>query len=190
MRRRSCSKGDEKKREEEEEEDEEKEEDDEEEEEMEEMEEEKEEEEEEEKSINDPTSTLGPSRDRTDPSASGVTTDPIDPSRCLRPLQRARERREARLKKESNAHDEFDPDPHVPSAKPGSQRSSVSSPWEQERVHPRCDRCNNKLTDSDWSKLKSEGWVFGIVKHCSPCIDSMARAPAQSTRPHEFTDVE
>merc|ERR1711952_313858 len=55
---------------------------------------------------------------------------------------------------------------------------------------PRCDRCNNILTDSDWSKLKSEGWVFGIVKHCSPCIDSMARALAQSTRPHEFTDVE
>ena len=50
------------------------------------MKEEKEEEEEEEKSeinINDPTSTLGPSRDPTDPSASGVTTEPIDPNRCL-----------------------------------------------------------------------------------------------------------
>ena len=70
------------------------------------------------------------------------------------------------------------------------RRTSVSSALEQERVYPRCDRCNNKLTDSDWSKLKSEGWVFGIVKHCSPCIDSMARALAQSTRPHEFTDVE
>ena len=150
------------------------------------MKEEKEEEEEEEKSeinINDPTSTLGPSRDPTDPSASGVTAEPIDPNRCLRPLQRARERRAARLKEESHA----DPDPH---ALEGSQRSSVLCAREQERVHPRCDRCNNKLTDSDWSKLKSEGWVFGIVKHCSPCIDSMARALAQSTRPHEFTDVE
>ena len=147
----------------------------------------KEEKEEEEKSeINDPTSTLGPSRNPTDPCTSEVTTEPIDLNRCLRPLQRARERREARLKKESDAHAEIDPDPHVP----GSQRSSVSSAREQDRVQLRCDRCNNKLTDSDWSKLKSEGWVFGIVKHCSPCINSMARALAQSTRPHEFTDVE
>ena len=98
-------------------------------EEKEEMKEEKEEEEEEEK-INDPTSTLGPSRDQTDPSANGVTTEPIDPNRCLRPLQRARERREARLKKESDAHAELDPDPHV-----GSQRSSLSSAREQDRVH-------------------------------------------------------
>ena len=141
------------------------------------MKEEKEEEEEEEKSeinINDPTSTLGPSRDPTDPSASGVTAEPIDPNRCLRPLQRARERRAARLKEESHADAEFDPDPHVPSAKPGSQKSSVLSAWEQERVHPRCDRCNNKLTDSDWSKIKSKGWDVEIVKHapfCSSCID-------------------
>ena len=48
--------------------------------------------------INDPTSTLGPSRNPSDPSASGVTAEPIDPNRCLRPLQRARERRAARLK--------------------------------------------------------------------------------------------
>ena len=141
----------------------------------EEMKEEKEEEEEEEKSINDPTSMLGPSRDRTDPSASGVTTEPIDPNRCLRPLQRARERRETRLKKESHAHAEFDPDPHVPSAKPGSQKSSASSASEQEeRAHLSCDRCNNKLTDSDWSKIKSKGWDAEIVEHapfCSSCID-------------------
>ena len=120
--------------------------------------------------INDPTSTLGPSRDQTDPSASGVTTEPIDPNRCLRPLQRARERREARLKKESDAHAEFDRDPHVP----GSQRSSVSSAGEQDRVHFKCDRCNNKLTDLDWSKIKSKGWDAEIVEHapfCSSCID-------------------
>ena len=131
------------------------------------MKEEKEEEEEEEKNeinTNDPTSTPGPSRDQTDPSASGVTTEPIDPNRCLRPLQRARERREARLKKESDAHAVFDPD----------QRSSVSSAWEQDRVQLRCDRCNNKLTDLDWSKIKSKGWDAEIVKHapfCCPCID-------------------
>ena len=140
--------------------------------------------------INDPTSTLGPSRDPTDPSASGVTAEPIDPNRCLRPLQRARERRAARLKEESHA----DPDPH---ALEGSQRSSVLSAWEQERVYLRCDQCNNKLTDSDWSKFKSEGWDVETVKHlrevqrplrlrCSPCIDSAARALARSTRPHEF----
>ena len=110
------------------------------------------------------------SRDPTDPCASEVTTEPIDPNRCLRPLQRARERREARLKKESDAHAEFDPDPHVP----GSQRSSVSSAREQDRVHLRCNRCNNKLTDADWSKIKSKGWDAEIVEHapfCSSCID-------------------
>ena len=157
------------------------------------MKEEKEEEEEEEKSeinINDPTSTLGPSRDPTDPSASGVTAEPIDPNRCLRPLQRARERRAARLKEESHADAEFDPDPHVPRAKLGSQRSSVLSAWEQERVYLRCDRCNNKLSDSDWSKFKSEGWDVETVKHlrevqrplrlrCSPCAHR-ARAPTSS----------
>ena len=139
---------------------------------------------------NDRTSTFGPPRNPTDPSTSGVTAEPIDPNRCVRPLQRARERRSARLKEGSHADAEFDPDPHVPRAKLGSQRSSVLSAWEQERVYLRCDRCNNKLTDSDWSRFKSEGWDFETVKHlrevqrplrlrCSPC----ARALAQSTRP-------
>ena len=130
----------------------------------------KEKEEEEKNEINDPTSTLGPSRNPTDPCTSEVTTEPIDSNRCLRPLQRARERREARLKKESDAHAEIDPDPHVP----GSQRSRVSSDREQDRVQLRCDRCNNKLTDSDWSKIKSKGWDAEIVEHapfCSSCID-------------------
>ena len=58
------------------------------------------------------------------------------PERCYRPVERARERRKLRLE--------------------GSQRSSVLSAWEQERVYLRCDHCNNKLTDSDWSKFKSE----------------------------------
>ena len=126
--------------------------------------------------INDPTSTLGPSRDPTDPSASGVTAEPINPNRCLRPLQRARERREARLKEESHAHAEFDPDPHVPSAKPGSQKSSVLSAWEQERVYLFCEQCNNKLTDSDWLKFKNEGRDVENVTHCYPCMDSILMA--------------
>ena len=92
------------------------------------------------------------------------------PKRCYRPVERARERRKLRLE--------------------GSQRSSVLTAWEQERVYLRCEQCNNKLTDSDWSKFKSEGFDVERVKHCSTCIDSMARALAQSTRPHEFTDVE
>ena len=95
------------------------------------MKEEKGEEEEDEKTvINDPTSTLGPTRNPTDPCTSEITTEPIDHNRCQRPLQRARERREARLKKESDAHAELDPDPHV-----GPQRSSLSSAQEQDRVH-------------------------------------------------------
>ena len=90
------------------------------------------------------------------------------PERCYRPVERARERRKLRLE--------------------GSQRSSVLSAWE--RVYLRCEQCNNKFTDLDWSKFKSEGMDVEIVKHCSTCIDSMARALLQSTRPHEFTDVE
>ena len=140
-------------------------------------EEEKEDEDEEEKSINDPTSTLGPSRDRTDPGANGVTTEPIDLNRCLRPLQRARERREARLKKESDAHTEIDPDPHVP----GSQRSRVSSDREQDRAQLRCDRCNNKLTDSDWSKIKSKGWDAEIVEHAPFCSSASINGVCSSS---------
>ena len=91
------------------------------------MKEEKEKEEKEEKNEStDPTSMLGSSRNPTD---SNVTTEPINDNRCQRPLQRARERREARLKKESDAHAELDP--HA-----GQQRSSLSSAQEQDCVHP------------------------------------------------------
>ena len=119
------------------------------------MKEEKEEEEEEEKSeinINDPTSTLGPSRDPTDPSASGVTAEPIDPNRCLRPLQRARERRAERLKEESHAEAEFDPDHHVPGVKLGVA----------------CWACNVVGADVDWYQ---HDWGEGIAI-CMPCIDN------------------
>ena len=75
---------------------------------------------------NDPMSTLGPTRNPTDPE---VTTEPTNHNRCQRPLQRARERREARLKKESDALAELDP--HA-----GQQRSSLSSAQEQDCVHP------------------------------------------------------
>ena len=40
----------------------------------------------------------GPPRDSTDPRANVDEAEPTDPNRCLRPLQRARERRAARLK--------------------------------------------------------------------------------------------
>ena len=92
---------------------------------------EKKEEEEEDKTVtNVPTSTLGPTRNPNDPSTSEVMTEPINPNRCLRPLQRARERRESRLQKESDAHAVLDPDPHG-----GPQRSSLSTAREQDRVH-------------------------------------------------------
>ena len=54
---------------------------------------------EEENETTDPMSTLGSSRNSTDPCTSEVTTEPTDENRCLRPLQRARERRAARLQK-------------------------------------------------------------------------------------------
>ena len=113
--------------------------------------------------INDPTSTLGPSRDPTDPSASGVTAEPIDPNRCLRPLQRARERRAARLKEPSDLRSHL-------------RESSVLSAWEQERVYLFCEQCNNKLTDSDWLKFKNEGRDVENVTHCYPCMDSILMA--------------
>jgi len=102
-----------------------------------------------------------------------------------RPLQRARSRYEARTGNTPWKNRHIGADLHLSDLSQGTQEQ-----WEQQRVYHKCDRCNNQLTDTDWSKLKSEGWVFGIVKHCSPCIDSMARAPNQSTRPHEPTDVE
>ena len=102
--------------------------------------------------INDPTSTLGPSRDLTDPSASGVTAEPIDPNRCLRPLQRARERRAERLKEKSHAEAEFDPDHHVPGVKLGDA----------------CWACNVVGADVDWYQ---HDWHEGIAI-CMPCIDN------------------
>ena len=75
------------------------------------------------------------------------------PERCYRPVERARERRRLRLEE--------------------SQRSSVLSAWEQERVYLRCVQCNYKFTDSDWSQFKSEGWDVEVIKLCNPCIDSM-----------------
>ena len=113
--------------------------------------------------INDPTSTLGPSRDLTDPSASGVTAEPIDPNRCLRPLQRARERRAARLKEPSDLRSHL-------------RESSVLNAWEQERVFLFCEQCNNKLTDSDWLQFKNEGRNVENVTHCYPCMDSILMA--------------
>ena len=117
--------------------------------------------------INDPTSTFGPPRDPTDPSASRVTAEPIDPNRCLRPVQRARERRAARLKEGSHADAEFgnellvDPDPrsfeclpHVPAVER----------WK----HPgeACFVCDEVPADDDWYQHDWED-----IAICKPCID-------------------
>ena len=75
------------------------------------------------------------------------------PDRHYRPLERAREKRRLRLEE--------------------SQRSSVLSAWEQERVYLRYVQCNHVFTDSDWSQFKSEGWDVEIMKLCITCIDSM-----------------
>ena len=73
----------------------------------------------------DPMPTLGSSRNSADPE---VTTEPTDEDRCLRPLQRARERRAARLQEESDAHAVTNFDPHDSA----SQRSSASCDLEQD----------------------------------------------------------
>ena len=75
------------------------------------------------------------------------------PERHYRPLERAREKRRLRLEE--------------------SQRSSVLSAWEKERVSIRCVQCNYEFTDSDWSQFKSEGWEVELISHCNTCIDLM-----------------
>ena len=109
-----------------------------------------------------------------------------------RPLQRARARYEARTGNTPWEKRHIGADHHLSDLSQESQEQ-----WEQERVYHRCDRCNNKLTDSDWSRFRSEGWDVETVRHlrevqrplrlrCSPCIDSVARALARSARPREF----
>ena len=94
----------------------------------------------------DPLPTLGSSRNSADPE---VTTEPTDEDRCLRPLQRARERRAARLQKESDAHAVTNFDPHDSA----SERSSASCNLEQDRPQLQCCGCNNILTESDLSSV-------------------------------------
>ena len=105
----------------------------------------------------DPLPTLGLSRNSADPE---VTTEPSYEDRCLRPLQRARERRAARLQQESDARAVTNFDPHDSA----SERSSASCNLEQDRSQLQCCGCNNILTESDLSSwddlhqsLKSEG---------------------------------
>jgi len=140
-------------------------------------EEEKEEEKEEENETTDPMSTLESSRNPTVPCTSEVTTEPTNENRCQRPLQRARERRAARLQKESDAHAVTNSDPHDP----GSQRSSGSCDLEQDRPQLQCSGCNNILTESDLSEmdnlnqsLKRAGWDAEWVEQspaCAACIN-------------------
>ena len=99
-----------------------------------------------------------------------LMTEPNNVNRCQRPLQRARERRDARLQKERDAHAVINSDPHDP----GSLGSRVSRDLEQDRSQLKCDRCSNRLSDLDWAKIKSKGWDAEIVEHapfCSNCID-------------------
>ena len=111
--------------------------------------EEEKEEKEEESDTTDPTDplpTLGSSRNSADPE---VTTEPTDEDRCLRPLQRARERRAARLQQESDAHAVTNFDPQDSS----SERSSASCNLEQDRPQLQCCGCNKILSDSDLSSV-------------------------------------
>ena len=94
----------------------------------------------------DPLPTLGLSRNSADPE---VTTEPSYEDRCLRPLQRARERRAARLQKENDAHAVTNFDPHDSA----SERSSASCNLEQDRPQLQCCGCNNILTESDLSSV-------------------------------------
>ena len=116
----------------------------------EEKEKEEKEEKEEENATTDPTDplpTLGSSRNSADPE---VTTEPSDEDRCLRPLQRARDRRAARLQQESDARAVTNFDPHDSS----SGRSSASCNLEQDRPQLQCCGCNKILSDSDLSSVE------------------------------------
>ena len=112
--------------------------------------EEEKEEKEEESDTTDPTDplpTLGSSRNSADPE---VTTEPTYEDRCLRPLQRARERRAARLQQESDARAVTNFDPHDSS----SGRSSASCNLEQDRPQLQCCGCNKILSESDLSSVE------------------------------------
>ena len=112
--------------------------------------EEEKEEKEEESDTTDPTDplpTLGSSRNSADPE---VTTEPTYEDRCLRPLQRARDRRAARLQQESDARAVTNFDPHDSS----SGRSSASCNLEQDRPQLQCCGCNKILSESDLSSVE------------------------------------
>ena len=95
----------------------------------------------------DPLPTLGSSRNSADPE---VTTEPTYEDRCLRPLQRARDRRAARLQQESDARAVTNSDPHDSS----SGRSSASCNLEQDRPQLQCCGCNKILSESDLSSVE------------------------------------
>ena len=112
--------------------------------------EEEKEEKEEESDTTDPTDplpTLGSTRNSADPE---VTTEPTNEDRCLRPLQRARDRRAARLQQESDARAVTNFDPHDSS----SGRSSASCKLEQDRPQLQCCGCNKILSESDLSSVE------------------------------------
>ena len=95
----------------------------------------------------DPLPTLGFSWNSADPE---VTTEPTYEDRCLRPLQRARDRRAARLQQESDARAVTNFDPHDSP----SGRSSASCNSEQDRPQLQCCGCNKILSESDLSSVE------------------------------------
>ena len=145
-----------------------------------------------------------------DPSRDEIVevTESMQFNRHPRPLQRARARYEARTGNTPWEKRHIGADHHHSDLSQGSQVVQAQDPDPSsseclphvpvvERWEHRCDRCNNKLTDSDWSRFRSEGWDVETVRHlrevqrplrlrCSPCIDSVARALTRSNRPHEF----
>ena len=123
--------------------------------------EEEKEEKEEESDTTDPTDplpTLGSPRNSADPE---VTTESTNEDRCLRPLQRARERRAARLQQESDAHAVTNFDPQDSS----SERSSASCNLEQDRPQLQCCGCNKILSDSDLSSVDDR---YQTLKRAGP----------------------
>ena len=115
---------------------------------------------------NDRTSTFGPPRNPTDPSTSGVTAEPIDPNRCVRPLQRARERRATRLKEESHADAESENELLVD---PRSFECLPTVPRVKRWKYPceLCFACDEVPADDDWYQHDWED-----IAICKPCKDN------------------
>ena len=108
-----------------------------------------------------PTSTCRPPRDPTDPCASVDAAEPIDPNWCLRPLQRARERRAARLKEGGHADVEFRNELMV-NRDPRSWKPPAGA----------CFVCYEVAADGDCHYWDED------IPICKPCIDKTEYDPS------------